>query len=102
MGYYSDVSLVLKKDDFPKLQARSSTCKSDYVAYADAVKTFKRRDGMDWVLLIWEDVKWYPEFDEVKVILDFIAGVPHELIVRGEGGGLEHENSPGLPDMFYE
>ena len=52
MGYYSDVSLVLKKDDFPRLQALSSVCKSDYVAYADDVKTFTRRDGKDWVQLI--------------------------------------------------
>lgn len=51
--------------------------------------------------LIWADVKWYPEFDEVKVILDFIAGVPHELIVRGEDGDLEHENTTALPDMFW-
>ena len=49
MGYYSDVSLVLKKDDFPRLQALSSVCKSDYVAYADDVKTFTRRDGKDSV-----------------------------------------------------
>ncbi len=76
-------------------------CKSDYVAYADDVKTFTRRDGKDWVQLIWADVKWYPEFDEVKVILDFIAGVPHELIVRGEDGDLEHENTTALPDMFW-
>ena len=90
MGYYSDVSLVLKKDDFPRLQALSSVCKSDYVAYADDVKTFTRRDGKDWV-----------QFDEVKVILDFIAGVPHELIVLGEDGDLEHENTTALPDMFW-
>lgn len=101
MGYYSDVSLVLKKDDFPRLQALSSECKSDYVAYADDVKTFTRRDGKDWVQLIWDAVKWYPEFDEVKVILDFIAGVPHELIVRGEDGELDHENTTALPDMFW-
>ena len=101
MGYYSDVSLVLKKDDFPRLQALSSVCKNDYVAYADDVKTFTRWDGKDWVQLIWADVKWYPEFDEVKVILDFNAGVPHELIVRGEDGDLEHENTTALPDMFW-
>lgn len=101
MGYYSDVSLVLKKDDFPRLQALSSVCKSDYVTYADDVKTFTRRDGKDWVQLIWDAVKWYPEFDEVKVIQDFIAGVPHELIVRGEDGDLEHENTTALPDMFW-
>lgn len=51
MGYYSDVSLVLKKDDFPRLQALSSVCKSDYVAYADDVKTFTRRDGKDLSLI---------------------------------------------------
>lgn len=102
MGYRSNVSIVLKKDDFERLAGLSAQCDYDYIASADTLETFVRHDGQAWVHLGWVDVKWYVDFSEVRLIQDFLADVPHEFLRSGdELEDVEHENSTDECDVLY-
>jgi hypothetical protein len=66
MGYRSDVTYVfytMKPDVVPfaaiKLWFDENFAKK--VKYPDKIET-----GDDWIMVHWEGVKWYDDFDEVK------------------------------------
>lgn len=102
MGYRSNVSIVLKMDDFEKLASLSAQSEFDYIASADTVETFVRHNGQAWVHLGWVDVKWYSAFPEVQLILDFLADVPHEFLRSGdELEDVEHSNTTDECDVLY-
>ena len=102
MGYRSDVSIVLKQEDFERLASLSAKSEFDYIANADTVETFVRHDGQAWVHLDWIDVKWYAAFPEVQLILDFLVNVPHEFLRSGdELEDVEHVNTTKECDVLY-
>ncbi len=81
MGYYSDVTLILRADAAAKLQKSlaDGTAASDASAVEakrlidNASHCHRAADGA--VLYQWTAVKWYDEFPEVQFIGRFLEGV---------------------------
>lgn len=72
MGYYSEVSLTLKKADALELIRKAKEDESDaqlLIAAADTI------DQDKYVTFYWNFVKWYDTFSSVQFITHFYHGV---------------------------
>ena len=88
MGYYSEVSIVLHKEDYDKLislaKNKLPNFESGDCLLNDPVKYYKR-DGKVNVYLHWNCIKWYVGyFSEVTLINDFLKEHEHCFIRIGE------------------
>lgn len=85
MGYYSEVSLTLKKADALELIRKAKEDESDaqlLIAAADTI------DQDKYVTFYWNFVKWYDTFSSVQFITHFYHGVDEYRFKRvGEDYG---------------
>lgn len=85
MGYYSEVSLTLKKADALELIRKAKEDESDaqlLIAAADTI------DQDKYVTFYWNFVKWYDTFSSVQFITHFYHGVDEYSFKRvGEDYG---------------
>lgn len=95
MGYRSDVTITLYKQDFETLvrQASENTNGAlDLIKYA----TLYKNEASDIVTLLWNSVKWYDGYNDVDFIMSFIRSGDvqyHYLRVGEESGDIEEENN---------
>lgn len=95
MGYLSDVTITLYKQDFETLvrQASENTNGTlDLIKYA----TLYKNEASDIVTLSWHSVKWYDGYNDVDFIMSFIRSGDvqyHYLRVGEESGDIEEENN---------
>lgn len=86
MGYYSEVSLTLKKADALELIRKAQGEESDaqsLIAAADSII-----DQDQYVTFYWNWVKWYDTFSSVQFITDFYHGLDEYSFKRvGEDYG---------------
>lgn len=86
MGYYSEVSLTLKKADALELIRKAKGDESDaqsLIAAADSII-----DQDQYVTFYWNFVKWYDTFSSVQFITHFYHGVDEYRFKRiGEDYG---------------
>lgn len=85
MGYYSDVAIGLREEDFQALWEQEE--EYDYTILQEIFES-KRTDDGDVVFTI-EGVKWYEGFEEIKRIIDFLDGLerqekPYSFVRIGE------------------
>ena len=90
MGYYSDVTLILRSDAAAKLQkaiAAGNEGAADAREFLEGADHCRRAaDGA--VMYQWNSVKWHPVFSEVGFIESFLQGISHKsyyFIRIGEG-----------------
>jgi len=90
MGYRSQVAIAFNKKAF-------------YKHVGSAIKDFKDCDQIlqtdDTVTFIWEDVKWYSDYDDVKSVMSVIERIGCSedygfLRVGEEAGDIENIGSP--------
>lgn len=82
MGYYSDVAIAVQKKDYIKLkQAISSLCSAADLIEA-AQKTEIQIDKEKYVVLKWQSIKWYNDFEEISLIEKFLKKIPHHDFIR--------------------
>lgn len=86
MGYRSDVALCIKKEDFEVLKEKTKTTECNIL---DDASTIRFDDEDDVVAIFWSYVKWYPEYEDVVVVENFIdelydADKPFTFIRIGE------------------
>ena len=95
MGYRSDVTITLYKQDFETLvrQASENTNGAvDLIKYASLYKN----EASDIITLFWNSVKWYDDYNDVDFIMSFIRSGDvkyHYLRVGEESGDIEEENN---------
>lgn len=95
MGYRSDVTITLYKQDFETLvrQASENTNGAlDLIKYA----TLYKNEASDIITLFWNSVKWYDGYNDVDFIMSFIRNGDvqyHYLRVGEESGDIEEENN---------
>lgn len=96
MGYYSEVAIALKKQDWERMKEEAA--KSD--AFKDIEGGLPKlwnqitvvRD--DCVVLWSSGLKWYDDYPDVKFVMTFLAGVEHEYLRIGEEfGDHDYENT---------
>ena len=77
MGYYSDVTLILRADAAAKLQkaiADGSEDATEAKAFIDGAD-YCRRAADGAVMYQWANVKWYSDFPEIGFIERVLQGV---------------------------
>lgn len=85
MGYYSEVSLTLKKADALELIRKAKGDESDAQSLIAAADTI---DQDKYVTFYWNFVKWYDTFSSVQFITHFYHGVDEYSFKRvGEDYG---------------
>lgn len=102
MSYYSDVGLVISKDDYDRMRKAVGNDGLKQLQRA-VVEDFTRRvDQSRWVMIQWTDERWYIGYDAgVDAIEGFIETVPHEYIRSGEEMvDVEHENTTDYGDVL--
>lgn len=89
MGYYSDVAIAVQKKDYLKLkQAISSLCsaaelKNKSLNLIEAAKKKEIQiDKEKYVVLKWQSIKWYNDFEEISFIEKFLKKIPHHDFIR--------------------
>lgn len=104
MGYRSDLRVILKKKDFQALKKKAQEYKFENPNYQctlfeeDTILILE--ENKNWIKFGWEYLKWYyPEFEEVKLIQDFITSRKHFHFLRvGEDYGDVQE----IDNLDYE
>ena len=106
MGYYSDVGICVKKENFDELKERVNALKDNTVT--SFIESAKYVDyGSEEVILTWDYIKWYPEFAEVQFITSFLSelktrGIAYSFIRVGEeNGDIEIDNYYGADDNDF-
>ncbi len=92
MGYYSDVAIAVQKKDYFKLKQAMSSLISDTELknkslnlIEAAQKTEIQIDKEKYVVLKWQSIKWYNDFEEISFIEKFLKKIPrHDFIRIGE------------------
>ena len=76
MGYRSDVKVIIKKNDYERMQ--KELVENELFKYA-IVKEVSKIDG---IILEWQDIKWYTEYKEVAEIENFITNLDIYKFIR--------------------
>ena len=75
MGYRSEVVLAVSKKMMPHFLGHLSQC--DDAAYKlvfmEADKKIEDYDGDGTTMFLWESIKWYDSYPEVRAITDFVS-----------------------------
>lgn len=86
MGYYSDVGIVMKNEDYKNFLEGGKNVKdfANFLKYAETNK-----ENEEFRLIVWSYVKWYDYFPEIKYIQNFMD--THEVDFCRLGEGLDDE-----------
>ena len=88
MGYRSEVAIAMKKSDYEELEARvKMTNKEEVINLLEARDKFI--DKGDVIIIGWDWVKWYAEYEDVLYIQDYLCelneqGHPYSFVRVGE------------------
>ncbi|MCL2620281.1 MAG: hypothetical protein FWD97_05030 [Defluviitaleaceae bacterium] len=86
MGYRSDVSIIIRNEDFRGLLPTAKAQGEEVLRYAKTLLSWAHsiRQSEDYTTLYFEWVKWYDHYPEVQFIRDYIMDIPHSFIRIGE------------------
>ena len=72
MGYRSEVAIAMKKSDFEELEGRIKLTNKENVLNLLEVRDHFVDRG-DVVIIKWDWIKWYDEFEEVDYIDNYLC-----------------------------
>ena len=75
MGYRSVVALAVSEKMMPHFLGHLSQCEDTAYKFVfmETDKKIEDYDGDGTTMFLWEDIKWYDSFPEVRAITDFIG-----------------------------
>ena len=86
MGYYSNTTIVMNKEDFTEFISRGLADSSpDIVRHLVEYGQYKTAtvDGNEYAVCQWYDVKWYEgTFEEIDFVMDYINSLDSFLYYR--------------------
>ena len=93
MGYYSDVGIALYTKDYNKMlkKARGLKDKNILNFIKQAERYVVKEEPV--TILKWTWIKWYPEFNHVSWITNFIEKVDSAIVRLGESINDNEEDS---------
>lgn len=83
MGYRSDVTITLYKQDFETLVRQASENANgalDLIKYASLYKN----EASDIVTLFWKSIKFYDGYNDVDFVTRYIQGISYSMKIIGE------------------
>lgn len=86
MGYYSEVKIAMKKEDYEELEIRFKTKNYDILNCQDELI---ERNIDNIVIICWDWVQWGKDNKEIKIVIDYLdelkeTGKPYQIIRLGE------------------
>lgn len=93
MGYRSEVSIAMFESDFEKLVEDAKTnSELGYDLLKCGVVELHKRKIEDVVVIYWDSLKWYEEYEDVNYIMDYLRHLvdinrPYKYIRIGEDIG---------------
>ena len=86
MGYKSDVSIVIRNEDFAVLLHVAKSRGEEVLKNAQTLLSWTRsiRQSEAYTTLYFEWVEWQGYYPEVQFIRDYIMDIPHSFISIGE------------------
>lgn len=86
MGYYSDVAITMRQNDFNDMVKYAVTKNNDYALRLIKSASLYENDIEDTITMLWNCIKWYEDYEDVSFITEFIMsnGVQHHFIRIGE------------------
>ena len=93
MGYRSDVRIKLRETDYNVMVEKAPTEDiKNALEYSNILDKRNLTDSKNntelFVLLEWNDVKWYDSYDDVAYIMNFIRDLPcYAFTIIGEEDG---------------
>ena len=96
MGYYSEVAIALKKEDWERLKEEAAKSEAFKDVKGGMTKLWNQislvRD--EFVVLYASCLKWYDICPDVKFIMNFFSQIEHEYLRVGEEfGDSDYENT---------
>ena len=75
MGYRSVVALAVSKKMMPHFLGHLSQCEDAAYKFVfmEADKKIEDYDGDGTTMFLWESIKWYDSYPEVRAITDFVS-----------------------------
>ena len=85
MGYYSQVAIAMRKEEFNTLK---NECEPNNHDLETLLRLANVKEHSDFVTLEWNWIKWYDTFPEIRAINEFLwnldADIPYKFIRIGE------------------
>lgn len=107
MGYRSDVRIKLRETDYNVMVEKAPTEDiKNALEYSNILDKRNLTDSKNntelFVLLEWNDVKWYDSYDDVAYIMNFIRDLPCYAftIIGEEDGDIERTVREGDFDYY--
>ena len=75
MGYRSVVALAVSEKMMPHFLGHLSQCEDAAYKFVflETDKKIEDYDGDGTTMFLWEDIKWYDSYPEVRAITDFVS-----------------------------
>ena len=75
MGYRSVVALAVSKEMMPHFLGHLSQCDDSAYKFVfmETDKKIEDYDGDGTTMFLWESIKWYDSYPEVRAITDFVS-----------------------------
>ena len=88
MGYRSEVGLAVSAKALPHLMAKLAGCeKARKMVFDEACVLDTDFRGAGALMVKWDDLKWYEDYEEIKCIEDFMDDMDH--CSEGEHGDMD-------------
>ena len=106
MGYRSDVRVRMREQDYNVLKANivNNEELEDYIVNWGKVINSKKIGNDTFVLIEWEDIKWYDSYEHIDYIMTYLQTLPVYAFCRiGETSGdisTKYRNKGNLYDGF--
>lgn len=105
MGYYSEVAIVLYKDDLKKLIEEAYLEQNhDVINLIKGAELYNDNDESGVVTLRWDYIKWYDSFPNIRFVMDFIQNEDRQyrfVRIGEEEGDIETQENDDK-GVFYE
>lgn len=107
MGYYSEVVIVMHKNDLRDMIRKAAmTGMEDVLSLVNNAEVYSKEGSEDDIVTLrWDYVKWYDRCPQIRFIMDFIQGEDRQYRfarIGEETGDLEEHESVRCDDDFYE
>ena len=90
MGYRSQVVLVIGKELQPHFMVALGACPAATSLVFNDAERFDRdyyQDESGHWLIVWDAIKWYDGFDEIKTLQNFVEAASDDCLELGEDDG---------------
>ena len=99
MGYFSEVVFACSYEDYLSLNEQLKEKGFDLFERTSDMGRFEY-EGKPWIWLRWDYLKWYPDYDDVQILVKYMKNFDnkYQFMRLGE----DYEDSPEIINTMDE